>query len=92
MIAVWLGPLVSALRAKIKLDKLRRKQAAYRKRHGIGGQRDGYTAALRGLEVGETVILPLTLSVAHARAAYALGPGNYRAKPTEGGFKVWRTA
>ena len=51
----------------------------------------GYTAALRKLGVGDSVLLPIGLNNAGNVANYAGLTGKYRARAEPGGCRIWRT-
>lgn len=51
----------------------------------------GYTAALRKLKVGDSVLLPIGLNNAGNVANYAGLTGKYRARGEPGGVRIWRT-
>ncbi len=57
-----------------------------------GGNSKGYAAALRKLDVGDSVVLPVTITTASNTAAHLFGSGKYTARKVDGGTRVWRIA
>ena len=53
-------------------------------------RRTGYTALVRSLQPGESVLLPVPNWKANAIAYRALGAGNYRSQKETDGVRVWR--
>lgn len=52
--------------------------------------RTGFTALIRSLKVGESVLLPVPTWKANAIAYRALGQGNYRSEKGPDGVRIWR--
>lgn len=54
------------------------------------GHSKGYSAAVRKLLKGDSVLLPLSTSQASNCAKHILGPGNYAARKEGKGARIWR--
>ena len=52
----------------------------------------GYTAILRKLEVGQSVLLPTSPASACKLARGALGAGRYTSREEEEGTRIWRVS
>ena len=55
-------------------------------------RRTGVTAALRAMEIGDSLLLPILTWQANSYAYRVLGKGNFRARKEHGGTRIWRTA
>lgn len=53
-------------------------------------RRTGVTALLRGMAIGDCVLLPLLPWQANGYAYRVFGKGNFRAKKERGGTRIWR--
>lgn len=52
--------------------------------------RTGFTALLRTLNIGESVLLPTLDYKANTVAYRVFGKGNYRSHKEHGGIRIWR--
>lgn len=52
--------------------------------------KNGYSLALRSMEAGDSVVLPISHNSAMAAASRILGAGNYTTRKEQDGIRVWR--